>query len=153
MWALTFVPDAWLQYVVHAVLALGVSLFVAGTFSSFIPFISQYGRLVKVAGVVVIIIGIFFEGSYVTEMQWRNRVAELQAKIKVAEAKSAKANEELSVKLKESSRKIQEVQNANQILINTNRAVIDSQCRVPDIAIRLHNDASQNVVSSGSRRP
>ena len=35
------------------------------------------------------VIGVFFEGGYVTEMSWRARVNELQEKIKQPEIKSA----------------------------------------------------------------
>lgn len=90
------------------------------------------------------------KGGADVEMRWRNKVEEFQNKIAVAEIQSKEANKKLVDELKKSSQLTKEVKDANKAKIRANAVKIDSECRVSDIAIELHNGASLNQVSSGS---
>ncbi len=73
---------------------IGTVLTIAGFFIQRIPFplLWQYQLPFKIAGVLLLVAGVYFRGGYAVEQQWRERVAEVEAKLKVAEAESAKEN-------------------------------------------------------------
>jgi hypothetical protein len=91
------------------------------------------------------------KGGADVEMKWRSQVEDFQAKITVAETQSKEANERLATEFKKSTQLIEEVKNANKASIRANAIQIDSECRVPDVAISLHNSASLNQVSNSSK--
>ncbi len=70
MWYLSFIPDIWLTYAVHAVTLVGLIGVVIGFLGSKIPFVSHYGGVVKSISTIVLLIGIYFEGSLTNEMMW-----------------------------------------------------------------------------------
>ena len=81
MWMLSFVPDALLHLVVITVVFTGVGLYALSFFTKLIPPLIPYSGIVRVVGTVLIVCGIYFLGSYSTEMSWRNKVAELEEKV------------------------------------------------------------------------
>ena len=84
MWLLSLLPDAFMVWIVHLItlaglLALGVSFFLTK-----VPLVGQYGRMLKIAGALALVLGIYLEGGVATEQRWRDRVTELEAKVKEA---------------------------------------------------------------------
>ncbi len=65
---------------------------ILGFFFGWVPFVTRYKTPMQILGVILLTVGVYWKGGYSTEMEWRERVAEVEAKVKVAEAKAAKAN-------------------------------------------------------------
>ena len=101
MWLLNFIPDAWLHLFVHGIVTLGILLSIVGAIAKNIPFVKSYGMLIKLLGVLLFIVGVFFEGGYGVEMMWRNKAEQMQAKIDAAEKQSKEVNKKLDNALKE----------------------------------------------------
>ncbi len=101
MWYLSFIPDIWLTYAVHAVTLVGLIGVVIGFLGSKIPFVSHYGGVVKSISTIVLLIGVYFEGSITNEMVWRSKVAEFEKKVDIAKEESKKANERLDREVSE----------------------------------------------------
>jgi hypothetical protein len=150
MWFLSLIPDAWLHWFVHGVVILGILLSVIGSIGNKIPFISQYGFVVKWIGGLLFIAGVFFEGGYGVEMMWRAKVENMQKQIDVAEQKSKDTNVKLSQALKEKTVIIKEkvIENAKQI--ESNRTVINSECKLSDTAWMLYNSSIKNEISGST---
>ena len=81
MWMLSFLPDSILLYSIFAVIASGVGLYVLGMFLGYFPSLILYRRPIGILSTLLIVAGVYFYGSYDTEMKWRARVAEVQAKV------------------------------------------------------------------------
>ena len=143
MWMLSLIPTEILQLFVHGVVALAAILFVASFFSG------AYKPLVRLTSVVVALFGIFFEGGYVTEMEWRARVEELQEKVKVAEEKSAQVNTVIEKQYVDRVKVIKETANANIQYVDRVVAKYDNLCTVSNAAVMLHDSASRNEVARG----
>lgn len=142
MWILSsFIPDWFITYFVHIVLAIGAILTFASTIVSRIPFISLYANLVKPIGIVILAIGIYLEGGLVNELGWRAKVAEFEQKVKLAEAKSNEANVKIIEKVVTKIQVIKDTSNENKIAIN--KYVTDS-CVLSNAAVMLHDSSSQN---------
>jgi hypothetical protein len=94
MWILHFLPDAVILWFCNILLLIGTVLTIAGFFIHRIPFplLWQYQLPFKIVGVLLLVAGVYFRGGYAVEAQWRERVAEVEAKLRAAEEQSAKEN-------------------------------------------------------------
>ena len=154
MWQLAFlwnlVPDWLITVLVNGLVIVGLVGISAAWIARWIPFFSAYRGPIQLIGIICLVLGVYFKGGADVERSWRERVAELEAKVAVAEKQSRESNARLSDQLAQNKKLTQEVKNANQASIRANAEKINAECRVPDVAIELHNSASQNKVSGSS---
>jgi hypothetical protein len=150
MWFLSFIPDWILQWAIHGLVILGLLLTFVGSLVKFIPVIKPYALVGRQLGIVLLVVGVFFEGGYATEMSYRARIAEMQAKIKEAEIKSAKVNEKLAVEVSKNKVLIKEKVNRNAKDIEAKREAINAECKLSDDAWVLYNRAVEPKVSRSS---
>ena len=151
MWMLSFVPDSLLFWIVNAILIVGaigsfLSFFVLHKILNKFPALAPYHLLIQIVSIVLLVAGVYLKGGYGVEMAWREKVADLEAKIKVAEAKSEQANIDLAAKQKEKVKVVKEVQVVIQEKIVQVANKIDSECKVDPEAINIINDAAKNQV-------
>ena len=149
MWFLSFIPDWFLQWAIHGLVILGLVLTFIGSLVRFIPVIQPYALVGRQLGIVLLVIGVFFEGGYATEMSYRARIAEMQSKIKEAEVKSAKANEKLAAEVSKNKELIREKVNKNAKDIEAKREAINAECKLSDDAWVLYNRAVEPKISRG----
>jgi len=150
MWFLSFIPDWILQWAIHGLVILGLVLTFIGSLVRFIPVIQPYALVGRQLGIVLLVVGVFFEGGYATEMSYRARIAEMQAKIKEAEVQSAKANEKLAYEVSKNKELIKEKVNRNAKDIESKREAINAECKLSDDAWVLYNRAIEPKVSRSS---
>jgi hypothetical protein len=150
MWFLSFIPDWILQWAIHGLVILGLVLTFIGSLVRFIPVIQPYAMVGRQLGIVLLVVGVFFEGGYATEMSYRARIAEMQAKIKEAEIKSAKVNEKLAAEVSKNKVLIKEKVNRNAKDIEAKREAINAECKLSDDAWVLYNRAVEPKVSRSS---
>jgi hypothetical protein len=144
MWMLALVPTEILQLFVHGVVGLAAVLFVASFF------FGVYKPFIRVAAIVVALFGIYFEGGYMTEIEWRARVEALEAKVKVAEEKSVEVNTVIEKQYVDRVKVIKETANANIQYVDRVVAKYDNLCTVSNAAVLLHDSASRNEVARSS---
>ena len=149
MWFLSFIPDWILQWAIHGLVILGLLLTFVGSLVKFIPVIQPYALVGRQVGIVLLIVGVFFEGGYATEMSYRVRISEMQAKIKEAEVKSAKVNEKLATEVSKNKELIKEKVNRNAKDIEAKREAINAECKLSDDAWVLYNRAIEPKISRG----
>lgn len=150
MFLLHFLPDGFLFWFINLILVLGLVGTLSSYFIRFVPFLFPYATPIKIVGIVMLVIGVWFRGGYDVEMSWRAKVNEMQAKIAAAEAKSKEANVALDKKLNESRSVIKDRVNANYKAIEDNRNSINAECRVNDTAWMLYNRAVESKFSRSS---
>lgn len=143
MWMLGFVPDAWLHLAVISILSAGAGLYALSFFTRFVPPLIPYSGIVRIIGTLLIVGGIYFFGSYSTEMSWRNRVAELEEKVKISEQKSKEANTQIQTVYRDKIKVVKETQVVIQERIKEVEKRIDSQCVVDSEVIKILNDAAK----------
>lgn len=143
MWMLSFIPDALLHLVVIGITFAGLGIYALSFFTRFIPPLIPYSGIARIVGTVLIVAGIYFYGSYSTEMSWRNKVAELEEKVKISEAKSKTANVEIQTVYRDKVKIVKETQVVIQERIKEVEKRIDSQCTVDTEVINILNDAAK----------
>lgn len=149
MWLLHFLPDSFLQFIVHAILIAGVvgcflSFFVINKILMAVPMLSRYVNVAQLVSAITLVAGVYFEGGYASEMQWRARVAEVEAKVAVAEQQAKEANEELDAKGKEKIIEIQQKAVVVKQYIDREVVKYDSTCTIPQEVVKAHNSAAKN---------
>jgi preprotein translocase subunit SecD len=149
MWLLHFLPDSFILWIVNIVFIIGLVGTIAGFFIKFIPFINTYKLPVQVVSTILLCLGIYLKGGYSVEMQWRERVSDLEKQIQVAEAKSDQANKDLVTEREKKTKVIKEVQVVIQERIKEVSKKIDAECKVAPEAISILNDAALNVKGAG----
>jgi hypothetical protein len=150
MWILHLLPDSLIAWVVNLILLAGAVVTVAGFFVRFIPFVNQYRIPVQIAGILLLTTGVYFQGGYTTEMAWRERVREVEAKLEVAEKRSAEVNTEIVTRVVTQTRIVRE--RGDDIIRYVDREVVKNQevirfvenCPIPEIIVNTHNAAALN---------
>lgn len=149
MWILHFLPDALILWICNIVLLAGMLLTVAAFFIKRIPVIDQYRTPAQVLGVALLVAGVYWRGGYAIEMEWRERVAEVEAKVAAAEAKSAEENVKIVTKV---VTKTQVIRTRGETITKyIDREIVrydekfapGSACEIPQEFIKALNDAAQ----------
>jgi thiol:disulfide interchange protein len=143
-WLLQLIPDWLITVLVNGLIIVGLVGVCAAWIARWIPYFNLYRGPIQLIGVICLVLGVYFKGGADVERAWRERVKELEAKVVIAEKQSVEANKKLSDQLQQNKKLTQEVKNANQASIRANAEKINAECRVPDVAIDLHNKSSQN---------
>lgn len=148
MWILHFLPDAFILWVTNIVLLAGVVLVIAGLFAHRIPLIWQYQLPFKILGLVLLAAGVYFRGGYGVEMAWRERVAEVEAKMRRAEKESQDANAALAAATKQRQDKVREKVVIVKQYIDREVTKHDTKfqpggvCEIPREFVDAHNQAA-----------
>jgi hypothetical protein len=149
MFLLNFIPDAFLLWVVNAILIAGiigtVVAFFFGFFVRYLPWITPYRMLLQIVALVLLIAGVYFKGGVGVEMSWRARVAEMEAKVAKSEADSKTANETIKTVYVDKVRVVKETQVVIQEKIKTVEVKIDSQCKITSDTVDILNDAAKGI--------
>ena len=149
-WILSLIPDSFFIWITYILIAIGVGLYVISKLVTWIPLIAQYKLPAELSGVLLLVIGSFLFGSYGTEMAWRERVAELEAKVKVAEEKSQQVNTVIQEKIVTKIKVVKENVYVNrEIIKEVAGKQLDAQCTLPKSTVSLHDSASRNEVARG----
>jgi hypothetical protein len=150
-WILSLIPDSFFLWITYILIAIGVGLYVVSKLVTWLPLIAQYKLPAELSGVLLLVIGSFLFGSYGTEMAWRERVAELEAKVKVAEEKSQQVNTVIQEKIVTKIKVVKENVYVNrEIIKEVAGKQLDAQCTLPKSTVSLHDSASRNEVARGS---
>jgi len=149
MWILHFLPDAVILWFCNILLLVGVVLTIAGFFAHRIPLVWQYQLPFKVLGIALLTLGVYFRGGYAVEQQWRERVAEVEAKLRVAEAESARENVKIVERVVKKTEYI--TRRGQDIIQYVDREIVkyDTKfapggiCEIPREFIQAHNRAAE----------
>lgn len=149
MWLLHFLPDSLLAFIVDAVLISGVvatvlTCFLLKHLIRLVPALAPHIKIAQIASILLLLSGVYFKGGYSAEMAWRERVAEMEAKVAAAEAESKTANEQLDARGKEKTKIIREKGLIIKQYVDREVAKYDNTCAIPNEVVRAHNAAAQN---------
>ena len=143
MFLLHLLPDAFLIWIINLLLVGGLIGIVVGFFGSKIPFVGTYARMIQIASIIIFCIGLYWKGGYSVESDWRERVAEMEAKIKIAEEKSKETNIVIETKYKDRVKKITETRDIIVEKIKINEKIIDAKCELDPMVISILNEAAK----------
>lgn len=140
MWILQLLPSELILWFCNILLLVGAVLTTAGFFVHRLPFLYQYQLPFRVIGIALLVLGVYFRGGYAVEAEWRERVAELEAQLKTAQEESAKVNTVIQERVVTKTRVVKEKADA---IIERVEVIKEVDCRVPQEAIDVHNEAAR----------
>ena len=171
-WMIGLIPDAVLSGLYWAIIAAGITGVLAGWLGKWIPFYGNYVKILKPVGIILLVLGVWLRGGYDTEIAWRAKVAEAEARVAAAEQKAQETNtviQEKIVKQKEyikgkteyvtkyidrleTKEIIKEVQGPERVRIEEVIKYIEN-CPVPKEIINIHNQATElNRAAEGPKK-
>ena len=143
MFLLHMLPDAFLVWIINILLIGGLIGMVVGFLGSKLPFVGAYATAIKVASIVIFCIGLYWKGGYSVEQDWRERVAQLEEKVKDAEAKSQQTNVVIETKIRERTKRVVETRERIVQKIKEVEKVIDAKCELDPSVISILNEAAK----------
>jgi hypothetical protein len=143
MWMMHLLPESFLIFIINALLVVGLIGMVIGFIGGKIPFVGTYATIIKIVSIVLFCIGLYWKGGYSVEEDWRQRVAEMEAKIKIAEEKSKEVNTVIETKYKDRVKKVTETRNIIVEKIKVNEKIIDAKCELDPAVISILNEAAK----------
>jgi uncharacterized membrane protein len=136
-------PDAFLIWIINILLIGGLIGIVVGFLGSKLPFVGSYGTIIKIVSIIVFCIGLYWKGGYSVEQDWRERVAQLEEKVKDAEAKSQQTNVVIETKIRERTKRVVETRERIVQKIKEVEKVIDAKCELDPSVISILNEAAK----------
>ena len=143
MWILHFLPDSIIVWFCNILLLVGIVATIAGFIAHRVPGLWPYQLGLKLAGIALLVLGVYFRGGLAVETEWRERVAVVEARLAEAEKASAEANTQIESKTQKKTTEIR--QRTTYIRQYVDREVVryDAGCTIPQAFIRAHNDAAE----------
>jgi len=143
MWLLSFLPSGFLLFIINTVLVCGAIGVVLGFLGSRLPFIGNYANVIKYVSIASLCIGIYWKGGYSVEQEWRQRVAELEEKVKDAEKKSQQTNVVIETQIRERTKRVVEKREIVVQKIKEVEKVIDAKCELDPNVVSILNEAAK----------
>ena len=143
MWLLHLLPDTFLIWIINLLLIGGLIGMVIGFIGGKIPFVGTYATIIKIVSILLFCIGLYWKGGYSVEQDWRQRVAELEEKVKDAEEKSRQTNVVIETKYRDRIQKVTETRERIVEKIKEREKVIDAKCELDPAVISILNEAAK----------
>ena len=142
-WLLQLIPDSIFVWITYLLFAAGLVLYVASKLVSWIPLIGQYRLPAELVGIVALVIAAYFYGG----ISYREQIAEMKQRVKIAEERSQQVNTVIETKIIEKVKVVkQNVYITREIVRDTAGQQLDAQCSLPRSTVSLHDSASLNQV-------
>ena len=149
MFILHLLPDTVILWVCNGLLLVGIALTVLAFFIKSIPFINQYRIPAQILGIVLLVSGVYFRGGYAVEQEWRERVAQVQAKVAAAEQLSKEETIKIVEKVVEKTKIVRT--RGTDIIKYVDREVVKYDvkfapggvCEIPQEFITAYNRAAE----------
>lgn len=140
MWILNWLPD----FVFHLMLLVGLLAIGASFVLGFIPFVTQYKLPIQVAGIILTVVAVWYEGGIAKDAEYRARIATMELKISKAETAAAEANTKLAEQILREQARIKDITETNKKRLKDLAGQLDKQCSVNQGVIDVLNDAARN---------
>ena len=143
MWILHFLPDTVIVWFCNCLLLTGIVATIAGFFAHQIPGIRQYQLAFKLAGIALLVLGVYFRGGLAVEQQWRERVAAVEAQLAVAEKAATQANTQIDSRAQKQVKSIRQRMTYVRQYVDREVVKYNDQCQIPQAFIDAHNRAAE----------
>jgi hypothetical protein len=147
-WMLSLIPDSLFVWIYYIFTIAGFGLYIGSKLVKWIPMMGQYKLPAELVGVVLLVVGAYLFGGHNVQQAWLARVAELEAKVKIAEEKSQQVNTVIETKIVTKVKVIKENVYVNrEIIKEVAGKQLDASCSLPKSTVSLHDSASRNEVA------
>lgn len=143
-WMLSLLPDSWIEFITYAIVSLGLLLYILSKLVSWIPLIKNYKLPLELVGVILYGAGAYYAGGYGVEKIWRERVAEVEAKVQELEGRQAEVVKVIETKVITKVKTVEVVKEVIKKEIEYREKEINANCDVSPAAIEMFNKSVTN---------
>jgi hypothetical protein len=143
MWILHFLPDSFILWFCNILLLVGIVATAAGFAAHRIPGLWQFQLGFKLAGILLLVLGVYFRGGLAVETEWRERVAAVEAQLAQAEKASAEANSQIDTRVQKQVISIRQRMTYVRQYVDREVVRYNDQCAIPEPFINAHNAAAE----------
>jgi hypothetical protein len=141
IWLLQLLPGSVLYIIIHAAIAVGVVGLLVASFLKLIPFINIYRIWIQLICVALLVGGIYWKGAYEVEMNWRQRVAELEKQVQESALRAEKINTKIVTRIRTKIQQHTVYRDRVRTEIQEKKVYIDQDCKLNPTAVELYNRA------------
>lgn len=140
MFLLNWLPDV----VFHLMLLVGLLALVASFVLGFIPFVGQYKLPIQVAGIILTVVAVWYQGGIAKDAEYRARIAEMELRISRSETQAAETNTRLAEQILKENARIKDLTATNKKRLQELSGQLNQQCKINQSVIDVLNDAARN---------
>ena len=142
-WLLQLIPDGIFVWLTYLLFGAGVLLYVASKLVSWIPLMGRYRLPAELVGIMALVVAAYLFGG----VSYREQIAEMKERVKIAEEKSQQVNTVIETRVVEKIKVVKENVYINrEIIKEVAGKQLDAQCTLPRSTVSLHDSASRNEV-------
>jgi hypothetical protein len=140
----SLIPDSWIELATYAIVATGLTLYILSKLVAWVPVIKSYKFPIELIGVILYGVGAFYAGGYGVERLWRERVAQMEAKVQELEGRQAEVVKVIETKVITKIKTVEVVKEVIKKEIEIREKEINANCDVSPDAIEMFNKSVTN---------
>jgi hypothetical protein len=149
MWIFQFIPDSWITALVYGIIALGAITYIMSKIWLWVPVLARYNRVLEIAGIALLALGVYAYGARANEQLWKDRVTQLESKLKIAEQQGQQINTVIEERVITETKIVK--QQAQQVIQYIDREVVKydtkfvpgGACEIPQEFVQALNSAAE----------
>jgi hypothetical protein len=126
-------------------MGFGLVLYLLGLLFNFFPPLLLYKEPARIAGTVIMVIGVYCFGGYGVEMEWRAKAEQAQKEADARVAQAKKINTKIVTKIRYKNTIIHHNGKTVTQYIDREITKYDKSCVIPKEVIKAHNAAATNT--------
>lgn len=130
-----------------AFVGIGVILYVASKFAKFLPTFGVYKLPAEIIGIILLVTGAWLGGALYNEQSWDEKLRKANERAERAEKKAQQINTIIKIEYRDRVKVVTETREVIKTEIKEVAKYIDRDCKVADVAVRIHNEAALGKVS------
>lgn len=141
IWILNWLEPETVLMLNTGLIAVAAVVLLAASFIRYIPMINIYRVPIQLAAVAVLIFGIYYRGALSIELEWKQRVAELEKAVAAAESRSREINTKIVTRTVTRVKNHVEYRDRVKKEIEIKREIINADCSLNPAAVEAYNKA------------
>ena len=141
IWILNWLEPETVLMLNTGLIAVAAVVLLAASFIRYIPMINIYRVPIQLAAVAVLIFGIYYRGALSIELEWKQRVAELEKAVAAAESRSREINTKIVTRTVTRVKNHVEYRDRVKKEIEVKREIINADCSLNPAAVEAYNKA------------
>lgn len=150
-WMLSLIPDSFFVWITYGLMSIGLALYIASKLVVWIPLMGKYKLPAELIGIIVLLAGTYLFGGYGVEMSWRDKVRQLEEKLKAAESQSQEVKIQIQEKIIYKTKIVKEKETVYVDRIKEIAKEVDAKCEVDTRVIDALNKASEDPTKEPSK--
>lgn len=150
-WVLSLIPDSLFVWITYILMTIGAGLYVASKLVKWIPLMGQYKLPAELIGIAVLLVGTYLFGGYGVEMSWRDKVRQLEEKVKAAESKSQEVKVQIQERIVYKTKIVKEQETVYIDRIKEIAKEVDAKCEVDPRIVEQLNKASEDPTKENAK--